>query len=135
MKRSKLSLKERRAKNAARGRWLYANRPEHREKQRDLKLRRAYGISLQDYNEFSAFCGNVCGICSKPCPSGRKLAVDHDHSNGVVRGLLCIKCNKGLGNFCDDVELLEKAINYLKAYKEALEEQHAVDAFEVEARV
>jgi len=135
-KRKRMSKKAKRAKAAAHGRWLYANSKEHREKQRDLKLRKAYGITLQDYNDLNEFGNKVCCICEKPCPSGRQLAVDHDHSNGVVRGLLCIKCNKGLGNFNDNIELLKAAIQYLEHYKEALlENDYAADSQQVETRV
>jgi len=69
--------------------------------------------------------GDVCVICEKSCPSGRRLAVDHEHSTGTIRGLLCINCNKGLGNFKDNIELLEAAIQYLKNYKEAVKEHNA----------
>lgn len=126
-KRKKMPLKEKRAKAAARQRNLYKNSPEQRDYQKSLKLKKAYGITLEQYNEFSDFCSNVCGICDKPCPSGRKLAVDHEHSTGIIRGLLCINCNKGIGNFKDSVELMEAAIHYLKSYKEAVEESRAVN--------
>jgi len=46
-----------------------------------------------------------------------RLAVDHDHKNGEVRGLLCHRCNVGLGNFQDNPELLLKAYKYLKDFK------------------
>ena len=46
--------------------------------------------------------------------TARRLAVDHDHKTGKIRGLLCISCNVGLGHFQDDVELLRSAILYLQ---------------------
>jgi hypothetical protein len=60
----------------------------------------------------------VCWICEKRT-RGRgeeknTLAVDHNHKTGKIRGLLCSNCNTGLGNLRDSIELLEKAITYLK---------------------
>lgn len=124
--RKKMSKKAKKARNAFFMRRQYANNPALREAQRSLKLQKTYGITAEDYNAFSKFCNDKCVICENPCPSGRRLAVDHDHSNGVIRGLLCINCNKGLGNFKDSIELLEVAIIYLKSYQEALKEHNAI---------
>ena len=57
---------------------------------------------------------NKCVICGMS-PYGRELVIDHDHNTGVVRGLLCVTCNAGLGLFKDRVDLLEKAIHYLQS--------------------
>lgn len=56
--------------------------------------------------------GEPCDICGGKTA---KMAIDHDHGTGEVRGLLCGNCNTGLGLFGDDVDTLEKAIEYLKA--------------------
>lgn len=58
----------------------------------------------------------LCDICGTNSPGfGRKnLCIDHDHSTGIVRGMLCQKCNIGLGNFNDNPDLLLKAVQYLK---------------------
>lgn len=69
-----------------------------------------YGLSLEDWHELLDKQNGVCAICGE---SFDKLCVDHDHKTGQVRGLLCDKCNKGLGQFNDDVNKLARAIQYL----------------------
>ena len=56
--------------------------------------------------------GGVCAICQLP-PGPRRFAVDHDHVTGRTRGLLCLKCNTGLGQFNDSPALLASAMRYL----------------------
>jgi hypothetical protein len=81
-----------------------------------------FGISLQEYEALEAAQGGVCAICKKPEEAldsrrpgfKRKLAVDHCHTTGKIRGLLCGCCNTGIGQLKDSVEILENAITYLK---------------------
>ena len=83
-------------------------------------LRRNYGITLEDYNSMYAKQNGLCAICLKPDEvEGRRLAVDHDHETGQVRALLCGNCNRGLGNFKDDANMLIKATRYLVKYSNA----------------
>lgn len=56
----------------------------------------------------------ICGVDASELV--RELSVDHSHETHEVRGLLCQHCNIGLGNFRDDVELMNKAIDYLRQY-------------------
>ena len=78
------------------------------------QLKRNYGITVEQYNEFLRQQGGVCAICSNVCLTGRRLAVDHCHESHEVRGLLCTNCNQGLGKFQDSPELLSGAADYLK---------------------
>lgn len=55
----------------------------------------------------------ACAICNGPQRPGKVMCVDHCHATGKVRGPLCDMCNKGLGQFRDSKELLQKAIEYL----------------------
>lgn len=82
---------------------------------KEKKLIKAYGITLKEYNNRISRQNGVCAICkNENPPNSGSLAVDHDHITGKVRGLLCIMCNRGLGNFYDNVEYLQSAIEYLK---------------------
>jgi recombination endonuclease VII len=80
----------------------------------DLRLRRVYGRSLADYNRVLLYQKRGCAICGKvPLPSKPRLAVDHCHTTGLLRGLLCWRCNRALIRFDDDVVKLLAAANYL----------------------
>jgi len=72
-----------------------------------------YGITLDDYNCMYKLQLGVCMICNQAETNGKRLAIDHDHSTGKVRGLLCNHCNIGLGKFFDNPQLLQSAINYI----------------------
>ncbi|WP_374580593.1 endonuclease VII domain-containing protein [Sphingomonas sp. J344] len=91
-------------------------RARHPTRAKESDLRNRYGLSLTDFHDLLEAQGGVCAICSEPeqVKDGRSLAVDHDHSTGEVRGLLCQKCNTGLGKFRDSPDLLREAIKYLE---------------------
>lgn len=78
---------------------------------RNNQLLSDYGISLEDFNKLSLEQKGFCSICSENLP----LVVDHCHKTKKVRGLLCRNCNLGLGYFKDNLERLQKAIDYLKS--------------------
>jgi len=81
----------------------------------DAIIRRQYGISLEEYYKLIEFQGGGCAICGRTQePDGRRLSIDHDHTTGKVRGVLCYSCNKALGMFYDIPERLENAANYLR---------------------
>ncbi len=101
----------------ARERWL--NNPKVREYATDYRFKKSYGISLKDFNLMVEKQNGLCLICKKPPNNNKKsdnLYIDHDHKTGKIRGLLCHKCNAGLGSFNDNVVLLEEAIKYLSYY-------------------
>lgn len=84
-----------------------------------------YKITESDYNNMLQRQGGLCALCQKESVGyidkytkmGKPLVIDHCHKTGGVRGLLCSRCNYGLGMFKDDVVLLCKAIEYLSDYK------------------
>lgn len=84
---------------------------------RDAGLRNRYGISLQQYNEMLLAQNGVCKICREVCPTGRHLAVDHCHTTGKVRGLLCVRCNQGLGHFIDDEQRILRMLEYVRTHR------------------
>lgn len=77
------------------------------------RIRRDFGITEQEYNAMLVAQQGVCAICRQP-PKRIRLDVDHCHATKKVRGLLCNKCNRGLGWFCDSDVLMVRAANYLK---------------------
>ncbi len=81
---------------------------------RARRLLRKYGLSMHDYIEMAAAQGHVCFVCGGINKNGQPLGVDHCHTSGKVRGLLCAGCNTGLANFQDSPELCEKAAEYLR---------------------
>lgn len=89
-------------------------RPYDKDADKDRKLRKAYGITLQEYNEILESQGGVCAICGgTESAKGRMMAVDHCHETGTIRGILCSHCNRGLGFFRDNIDSLQSAIKYL----------------------
>lgn len=83
--------------------------------EKDKKLKSRYGITMNEFEELNKKQNKVCAICGG-INRDRTLAVDHCHDTGNVRGLLCSRCNIGLGLFKDNQKLLAKAIDYLKMF-------------------
>ncbi len=91
-----------------------------RESAQAARTRREYGLSRSDYAELYESQGGLCAICRQPSRyrkrdgtlSGR-LAVDHDHATGRIRGLLCDQCNRMIGHLDKDLERALAAIRYL----------------------
>jgi hypothetical protein len=93
--------------------------PDAADKARNYHLKSLYDITADEYEEILAAQGGRCAVCGKP-PIKQRLAVDHDHRTGLVRGLLCSYCNLRIIGKQTNVELLRKATDYLDnppAYK------------------
>ena len=82
-----------------------------RAKQRRYEMLHSYGITEEDYDRLFEEQGGVCAICGES-PEDH-LAVDHDHETKAVRGLLCRRCNSGLGLLGDSLDRVTKAAEYL----------------------
>lgn len=81
---------------------------------RDYDWQYKYGITPEQYFELYTAQNGKCKICGKELEVGKYLDVDHDKNTGEIRGLLCNNCNKGLGMFKEDKEILKNAIEYLE---------------------
>jgi hypothetical protein len=75
--------------------WHRNNYAKDPDRQRAKNLQTKFGISVERYAEMLAAQNGLCAICAQP-PNRRRLAVDHDHQTGAVRGLLCERCNFAL---------------------------------------
>jgi hypothetical protein len=81
--------------------------------QRRMVVKKRYGITLEDYAALLASQGGRCAVCGTSDPGKQTWHIDHCHKTGVVRGVLCGRCNRSIGAFEDDPELLAKAVAYL----------------------
>lgn len=82
---------------------------------RNTRLRRTlriYGITQEELNQKKADQGGLCAICRV----GPATEMDHDHTNGRLRGILCMNCNLGLGSLKDSPSVLRSALEYLTQY-------------------
>jgi len=90
-------------------------------KQELVRLLRTFGSTIEEYEALILEQDNYCAICHQPekqILNGKikRLAIDHCHTTGKVRGLLCQRCNTGIGRFDDNVVLLKQAIQYLEKF-------------------
>lgn len=101
--------------------YLRDHRAKYGEANKGHALRSKFGIDMDRYREMHADQGACCAICRKPETGTRNgktitLAVDHNHTTGAVRDLLCRGCNQLIGNAKEDVGVLEAAIAYLRRH-------------------
>lgn len=113
-KRTSAYWKDWRAKNRLKVRATWKRwEAKNKDYVKDKKLQWRYGITLSEFLAMHEKQGNVCKICLG-IRGVRKLVVDHQHETGKVRGLLCENCNRGIGLFDDNIEILKSAIKYLE---------------------
>ena len=95
----------------------YRNKPEVKEQRRNYRLLQTYGITNKDYEkklEEQQFCCAGCGLHQNE--TNKKFNVDHCHESGLIRGLLCGNCNRGLGLLKDNKQTLLALYSYLEKY-------------------
>ncbi len=87
-------------------------------------LKKQYGLTIENFNDLNKKQKGVCAVC-KNLPDSR-LFVDHDHSTGRIRGLVCNRCNRAMGLFKDDYRVLMSAAMYLRPCLETKSPTHLV---------
>lgn len=94
---------------------MQAHTPQGKAASRENQYRRLYGITIVDYEKMQSDQGHACALCGTNSPGGSsgRFHIDHDHITGLIRALLCYKCNIGLGSFDDNPDKLRLAIAYL----------------------
>jgi hypothetical protein len=92
--------------------WNKKNPEKRRLASRRNKLKTQYGITIEQYDEMVLAQNGKCLICKNE----RKLVVDHSHVTGIVRGLLCNSCNRGIGYLQDNPEVTKEAVIYLEKH-------------------
>jgi hypothetical protein len=104
------------AKRKAYDRVRYVDNKEvFNKRSRAYQLLSKYGLTEKLQQELIAAQGHKCAICETYKPGGRgSWHTDHCHTSGVVRGMLCCKCNRGLGQFTDNPDMLRRAASYLE---------------------
>jgi len=85
--------------------------------QKMVDMKRKYHITKEEFEALVKYQDNKCGICGNVLDGKKEPAVDHNHKTGKIRGLLCTKCNTGIGQLNEDVTILILAIKYLEKYK------------------
>jgi Recombination endonuclease VII len=99
-------------------------RANNAEKHRDYKILKQFGVTASEYDRMLVAQNGVCAICRQEESSRhqkgsvKRLAVDHCHSTGKVRGLLCERCNQVLGRIKDDSDIARGMATYLDANRE-----------------
>lgn len=95
----------------------YSHRESARLAARKCNLMRMYGITVEQYDEMYDAQRGACAICERHSTAfTQRLAVDHCHSSGVIRGLLCAPCNTALGGFRDNAASLTRAVAYVTTH-------------------
>ena len=97
----------------ARAKWKQDDPKRCAASHRKSLLKRRYGITLEQYDQMLNEQNGVCAICGGVNKGGWRLAVDHDHNTGEIRGLLCQNCNRRVGDLENNPVLFRSIINYL----------------------
>ena len=87
----------------------------------DKNLQNRYGITLEQKQHMIASQNGKCAICETKLDNGKHTCVDHCHTTGKIRKILCRSCNIMIGHSKENTEILNKAIQYLSTHKQERE--------------
>lgn len=104
------------------------SRAKNRDRHKNYELKKAFGITINDYRRMLSEQNGVCAVCKKPETEVRRgklqtLSVDHCHVTNVVRSLLCGYCNRAIGYLKDDPEIIRSAAQYVEFHAASIAEQ------------
>lgn len=100
--------------------WKSNNKEKSQISEKKKRLKYKYGITMEDYKNIFHSQGSCCAICGvSNLPTNGAFHLDHDHTTGKIRGILCNKCNHGLGLFMDNTDFLLRAATYLGGNNES----------------
>lgn len=118
MKQKNLQWRETHKDNLSENRKRYYATPKGKLTAFKWAVQKRYGIPFEQYEQIFLEQKGCCAICNRHESNfSKRLATDHEHSTGIVRGLLCQFCNTSLGGFDDREDLLLAAVEYLKKHR------------------
>lgn len=94
----------------------YKNNEQYKRDHTNKRLLRVYGVTLEQLEQMQVAQDNKCAICGNTFQKSPLPCIDHNHTTGKLRGLLCYDCNRGLGVFKDNIKICESAVAYLKKW-------------------
>jgi len=96
--------------------WWQKNKATATKIHKRSRLRRVYNLSVEEHDQIRTRQNNRCVICTRTFDTTMPPCLDHDHTTGTIRAMLCRDCNRGLGCFHDDPVLLQAALTYLLSH-------------------
>lgn len=93
--------------------WIAKQDPLYIKQYKRMKTLEKYGMNFEEYDNMIKLQKGVCAICKMPPKDGKNLHIDHDHVTGIVRGLLCFRCNFGLSYFKEDKNIIKNLYEYM----------------------
>lgn len=124
---TKKQVRERECRRIIQRRWLLNNREENAARSRkwhannsirvrNRRLKKVYGVVPEQWEALFESQGRRCAVCPRTAPTDKSWHTDHCHDTGVIRGILCGKCNLMLGHAKDNPETLRAAAFYLEKH-------------------